>query len=215
MAGMCAVIAARVFDHRTLDRMEAAVDVADRQPAVRRGAPVPGARRSPDAAGALRFDRGTADRLRRRRQQRRRVARVRRRALGCRAGRRVARGLRARRGDRRARPQPRRHDRAGDRSPRRGARRRRGVHRRLDVDGPGDRARTTAARVRGLHRRRCADGRGREPDAVFLHCLPAHRGEEVAADGDRRPAVARVAAGGQPDARGRARCWPTFSQEGD
>ena len=27
MAGMCAVIAARVFDHRTLERMEAAVDV--------------------------------------------------------------------------------------------------------------------------------------------------------------------------------------------
>ena len=48
--------------------------------------------------------------------------------------------------------------------------------------------------------------KGASPDAVFLHCLPAHRGEEVARRGDRRSALARVAAGRQPDARGAGRC---------
>ena len=87
MAGMCAVIAARVFDHRTLERMEAVGRRPGRQPAVRPRASVPGARRPADPARALRRARRPPGRVRRRRQQRRRVARVRRRAVGRRARR--------------------------------------------------------------------------------------------------------------------------------
>ena len=124
----------------------------DHQPAFGPRPSVPGARRSADAARALRPARRPPRRVRRRRQQRRRVARVRGRALGSRAPGRVAGGLRARCRRRRARPQPGRHDRAHRRSRRRGARRRRDLHRRLDVDGAGGRTGAAAARVRRLHR---------------------------------------------------------------
>ena len=114
-----------------------------------------------------------------------------RRAVRRRAHGRVAAGLRARRLTRRAGPQPRRHHRARGRPLRGGRGRRRGLHRRVDVDGPGGRSRRSAApRSPGYTVDDDADGAAGD-QAWFLHCLPAHRGEEVAAVGDRRPAQRR------------------------
>ena len=67
--------------------------------------------------------------------------------------------------------------------PARGARRgRRALHRRLDEHGPGGRARAAAARPRALQPRRRAARRVASRDAIALHCLPAHVGEEITED---------------------------------
>ena len=61
-------------------------------------------------------------------------------------------------------------------------RRRRHLHRRVDLDGAGGRecgARLAAFQGFMVSSEMMAAAR---PEAVFMHCLPAHRGEEVAAE---------------------------------
>ena len=153
------------------------------QRAHRLRAPVPGTRRPDDDARAARPALGRAPRLPGRREQRVRLADGRRRALRNALRRRDAGGLRAgrRRGHRR--PARRRAD---------------GRHRRARPRSAGGRPRrrrrSTPTSGRAWARRRRPSGAGptsptiridddllalAAPDAIVLHCLPAHYGEEI------------------------------------
>ena len=155
LAGYCAVIAARVFDHATLEEMAAVVDVPVVNLLSDRAHPCQALADFLTLRELFGDARRPAARVRRRRQQRRRVARLRRRALGRRAHRRVAAGLRARRPHRRAGPQPRRRHRARRRPVRSG---RAAPTRSTPTCGRRWARRTetrgAARRVRGLHGRR-------------------------------------------------------------
>ena len=161
-------------------------------------------------AAALRRRSRAAGRLRRRRQQRRRVARARRRRCSaCERARRVARratssttststGSRGSAASRRASTDPTTRCAGAD-----------VVY--TDVwTSMGQEAEADARRgVRGLHGRRRADGPAAGPTPCFLHCLPAHRGEEVAADviDGPRAAVWQQAANRMHAARGARLAW--------
>ena len=73
-------------------------------------------------------------------------------------------------------------------------------HRHLGLDGPGERgrARRTIFAPYALTAELLARA---APDAIVLHCLPAYRGKEIAADGHRRTAVGGLGRGGEPPAR--------------
>ena len=210
-----------MFDHDTLERMAGGRHVPVVNLLSDRAHPLPGARRPADAARRRSArSTGRTRRLRRRRQQRGRVAGARRGAdrHGAAAG--VPARLRARRRRRRPAAQPRRR---ADRDRPTRTRRSQGADA-VYTDvwasmGQEDEAEARRRRVRGLHGRRPRSWPRPAPDAVFLHCLPAHRGEEVAAeviDGPQQP-VWQQAANRMHAQRGRCwlRCWPSRSIDDD
>ena len=74
-------------------------------------------------------------------------------------------------------------------APRRGGEgRRRRPHRRLDVDGLRGRRRRSGRERSRASRSTTGSMDAADPQAIFMHCLPVHRGEEVGGVGGRRPA---------------------------
>ena len=84
----------------------------------------------------------------------------------------------------------------------RARRRRRRRHRHLGVDGAGGRARPARwRRVRAVRRRPPAALAEAAAGAIVLHCLPAYRGKEIAAEVIDGPQQRRLGRGGEPAAR--------------
>ena len=99
-----------------------------------------------------------------------------------RAPARLPRGLPARTPRSSSATRPSAQDHAHRRPARGRARRPRRQHRRLGLDGPGGGAGGPRPRPSRATSWTSALMRLADPDAIFLHCLPAHRGEEVTED---------------------------------
>ena len=184
LAGYHGVIAARVFDHCTVQRLADAQSRAGRQPAQRSRAPDAGARRrADDAAGAR--SRSPAARSRGSATTTTSPARWRRRAR-CSA---CTSGSAARSATRPTTPS----STSSHCSARRSAEQ---LHRPVEAVAGADVVHTDVftsmgqeaeraardMRLRGLPGHRGADGRRPPTTRCFLHCLPAYRGEEVTAE---------------------------------
>ena len=200
LAGYHAVMGARVFEHdararRSPSRMPCRSSTCCPTTRIR-------ARRSPTCSPCVSNRAASAaDRLLRRRlQQRRPLVVARRRDVGHERASRVSTRLRS---DRRG-PRPARRSRLrsvrDDASGRGRQGRRRGAHRRVDVDGLRGRERTPFARLRRLPGRRPGDGGGRS--TCDLHALPSGApGRGGSRVGGRRPAEPHLRAGAQPHAQ--------------
>ena len=96
-----------------------------------------------------------------------------------------------------------------DPRPRSAARRR--VHRRLDVDGPGGRGAPSANGAFEPYQVNDALMARRAAARWFMHCLPAHRGEEVTADVIESPSLGGVRPGREPAARAEGAAAPLMA----